>query len=119
MSTKKDGENVDSPVKLEEKEGTLTAYIDCEIDHHTAKIIREKIDSSLFLYKLHSLVLDFGAVGFMDSSGIGLILGRLSKCKELSIRLRIVNLSRALYKIVSLSGIERQSGIEIRQVEKR
>jgi stage II sporulation protein AA (anti-sigma F factor antagonist) len=104
---------VNSLVKVEEREGVLTAIILCEIDHHTSTIIREKIDALLFLYNPHTLVLDFKAVGFMDTSGIGLILGRLNKCRGLDILLRVVNLSPTLYKIVALCGIERQAGIEI------
>ena len=104
---------MDLPVKVEEKDGVLTARISCEIDHHTSKIIREKIDALIFLYNPRILVLDFNEVGFMDSSGVGLILGRLNKCRALSILLKVVNLKDALYKVVSLCGIEKQKGIEI------
>ncbi len=117
MSTKKGCVKVDLAVKVEENDGVLTARINCEIDHHNSKIIREKIDALLFLYNPGVLVLDFKQVGFMDSSGVGLILGRLNKCRALGILLKVVNLSGSLYKIVSLCGIQRQSGIEIRQGE--
>ena len=52
----------------------LTAHIHCEIDHHTARSVREIIDRETFLACPKVLVLDLSEVGFMDSSGIALIL---------------------------------------------
>ena len=55
---------------------TLTIYLKGEIDHHTAREIREAADSLIQLNKPSVLRLDFSGVTFMDSSGIGLIMGR-------------------------------------------
>ena len=63
-------------VKLEEKENGLTAYLSGDIDHHTAGEIRELIDSKAEQVRPQTLNLDFKDVTFMDSSGIGLVMGR-------------------------------------------
>lgn len=94
-------------VIFSENRSTLTARIIRDIDHHSAKPIREKIDRELFKVKPELLVLDFSEVRFMDSSGIGLIMGRCEVAEELSARVRIISLSATLMKIVRLSGIEK------------
>ncbi|MFQ8833731.1 MAG: anti-sigma factor antagonist [Ruthenibacterium lactatiformans] len=63
-------------VTLKQDGKTLTALLSGEIDHHWAAILREKIDERAAAAAPAILILDFSAVTFMDSSGIGLILGR-------------------------------------------
>ena len=92
---------------LKTEGATLTAQILCELDHHAAKPIREEIDRALFRERPDRLILDFSAVRFMDSSGIGLILGRLSLCEELGCVTEARGFSPALSRIVRLSGIAR------------
>ena len=55
----------------------LTAKILGDIDHHSARSVREKIDALIFSKRPSMVVLDLSAVEFMDSSGLGLIVGRL------------------------------------------
>ena len=59
-----------------EEKSKLTAYISGEIDHHSAKSIRKEIDINVEKLKPTDLYLDFSKVDFMDSSGIGLVMGR-------------------------------------------
>ena len=54
---------------------TLYAYLAGEIDHDAAQSLRMQLDDALVSRSPGTLVLDFGGVGFMDSSGVGLILG--------------------------------------------
>ena len=91
----------------------LTAYLHSEIDHHTAKRIRERIDSRLFLDKPEVLIMDFSAVRFMDSSGLGLILGRVERASSIDTTVRIIGLSDTLYKLVRLSGLERVKNLSM------
>ena len=91
----------------------LTARITRDIDHHSAKMIRERIDKELFKLKPELLLLDFSEVHFMDSSGIGLIMGRCEVAEELSMGVRIVSLSPSLMKLVRLSGIEKITNLSI------
>ena len=87
--------------------GTLIIYLDGDIDHHNARSVRQKIDSKLFIQRPRELVLDLSKVSFMDSSGLGLILGRYTKSAELGILFRITNPNRQIKKILDLAGIHR------------
>lgn len=91
----------------------LTARFCCEIDHHTARRLREGIDKALFEKKPELLVLDFSEVRFMDSSGIGLIIGRSEVCEALGAHVRLVSLSPLLSKLVRLSGIEKIKNLSV------
>ena len=54
----------------------LYAYLAGEIDHDAAQSLRIQLDDALVSRTPQTMILDFGGVGFMDSSGVGLILGR-------------------------------------------
>lgn len=55
-----------------------------EIDHHNAASIRREIDESMTAFHAKNLILDYSDVSFMDSSGIGLAMGRYNKVKDLA-----------------------------------
>ncbi len=93
-------------IAVKEKD-TLTVTIPGEIDHHSARTIREEIDRSLFYYRPKELVLNLAEVSFMDSSGLGLILGRMTRMQELGGRLVIADPSRETVKILKLAGLEK------------
>lgn len=57
-------------------QGTLAAYLTGEIDHHAAQALRREIDAQIDARMPELLTMDFSGVTFMDSSGVGLILGR-------------------------------------------
>lgn len=86
---------------------TLSARINCEIDHHTASRLRSKIDREMFAVRPQVLCLDFREVRFMDSSGIALILGRVETASAIGARVHLDGLSVPLFKLVRLSGIEK------------
>lgn len=90
-----------------EEKGSLTAKICCDVDHHTAKAMREKIDRALFEARPALLVIDLSGVDFMDSSGLGLILGRVEKAAALDAEVLLTGASVGLMKLIRLSGIER------------
>lgn len=100
-------------VTFSSSRGALTASLKCEIDHHTARRMREKIDGELFLCKPNVLILDFSAVRFMDSSGIGLILGRTERAVAVGATVRLTGLSDTLYKLIRLSGLERVKNLSV------
>ncbi|MBQ9070776.1 MAG: anti-sigma factor antagonist [Clostridia bacterium] len=93
--------------------GSLFVYITCEIDHHTAKKIRESVDTELARAMPKELIFDFSGVGFMDSSGIGLILGRLEKAQSVGATLVVRGLSPTLRKLVRISGIEKLKSLSV------
>lgn len=83
----------------------LTIVIKGDIDHHSAKSIREAIDHKIEENSPNILNLDFSKVQFMDSSGIGLIMGRYKLMSLLNGKVEISNLSEQLSKIIKLSGL--------------
>ena len=84
----------------------LTAYISGEIDHDSAARIRSAVDGMAQEMKPRLLCLDFGGVSFMDSSGVGLVMGRYRQMKLLGGSLRVINYSDGIYKIFAMSGLE-------------
>ena len=85
----------------------LTAKLSGEIDHHHAPSIRQKIDALTEQLKPQQLHLDFSGVSFMDSSGIGLIMGRSKLIKECGGSLEVKNTQPYIRRVLRLSGIER------------
>ena len=90
------------------KDGDLLARITGDIDHHSASGIREEIDRLLEKERPARLLLDLGETDFMDSSGLGLILGRKRKTEEMGIALTLVNPTEGCLKILHLAGMENQ-----------
>lgn len=83
----------------------VTASIGGDIDHHSASDIRTEIDAVLENSTPRVLILDFGQVKFMDSSGIGLILGRMRVLDGFGGKLFIKNAEGHAQKIIKLAGL--------------
>lgn len=94
-------------VELKSEPQKLTAYLSGEIDHHRAKEIREQIDLAVREQLPPVVVLDFRRVTFMDSSGIGLIMGRAHLMEETGGVLEIHNPSPQIRKVLRISGADR------------
>ena len=90
---------------------TLFARITGEIDHHAARRLREAIDMEVFRALPSVLTLDLSGVGFMDSAGLGLILGRLNLMTGRHGVLRLLGLRPPVARILSLAGVERLPGL--------
>lgn len=84
-----------------------------ELDHHTVEKIRRKADFEIEKYIPRKVILDFNNVTFMDSAGIGLILGRYKNISILGGKLEVVNVSAQVIKILNMSGLSRL--IEIKE----
>lgn len=93
-------------VETKFSDNVLTAKLYGEIDHHRAPAIRQKIDGQTETLRPKELHLDFSGVSFMDSSGIGLIMGRYRQVSLVGGKLRVINVPKPLQKIISLSGID-------------
>ncbi len=85
----------------------LTVSLHGEIDHHSAGKIREEIDRDVFFYRAPKVVLDLSNIDFMDSSGLGLILGRYTKIKDLGSVLILKDPTEEIMKILRLSGADK------------
>ena len=89
------------------QDSVLTALISGEIDHHTAKEIRESIDEKIEVSMPKLLILDFSRVNFMDSSGVGLIMGRYKLMQHFGGSVKVINTSETINKVLILSGVLR------------
>ncbi len=94
-------------VKISYENEILSVFLLGEIDHHSAIHVRTYIDEALFLHIPKKLIIDIGQVDFMDSSGLGLIMGRYTKTKELGTVLIVRNPSPRASKMLALSGLEK------------
>lgn len=93
--------------ELDFAKGTLTARVSGEIDHHTAALLRAELDREIETRSIKKLVLDFEEVTFMDSSGIGVIVGRYKKLEAMGGELSIIRIKNNVDKILEISGIKK------------
>lgn len=76
-----------------------------EIDHHVSAQTRKHIDQEIDLYNVKTLIFDFDEVTFMDSSGIGLVLGRHKKMQAAGGQVKIVRPPEIIERILYMSGV--------------
>ena len=88
-------------------DGTLVAKITGEIDHHSARWLRMDIDTAIQDKEPQKLLLDFSGVSFMDSSGVGLVMGRYKNMKERGGKVSLVNMPDYIEKVMALAGMDR------------
>ncbi len=104
----------ETDVSFEIKGDTVIAIIDGEIDHHRAKGLREAMDERIYADRPKCFMADMSGITFMDSSGLGLILGRFTLCRELGVDFKLYSPSTQVMKIINLAGAERLIRIEKR-----
>lgn len=90
----------------------ITALLSGELDHHTAREMRTTIDSAVDLNMPTLLILDFSGISFMDSSGIGLVMGRFKNLSRSGAQLHITGASPQIYKVMKLAGLERLARLD-------
>lgn len=84
----------------------LTAKIAGDVDHHAAAEMRVMIDGELERAMPDLLIFDMSGVTFMDSSGVGLVLGRVRTMKQWDGKVKISDPSARAEKILKMSGLE-------------
>lgn len=88
-------------------EKTLTFKITEEIDHHAVEKLRRKADIEIEKHIPRKVIFDFSNVTFMDSAGIGLILGRYKNVCSLGGKLELINVTETVNKILIMSGMNK------------
>ena len=78
-----------------------------EIDHHAVEKLRRKADFEIEKHIPRKVIFDFSNVTFMDSAGIGLILGRYKNISSLGGSLEVINATETVNKILIMSGINK------------
>lgn len=85
----------------------LTVWLSGELDHHAARTMREQVDAAIERSSAGALRLDFSGVTFMDSSGIGLIMGRYRLMLSRGGSLTVVGASERLLRVMKLAGLNK------------
>lgn len=91
---------------LERKGMRLIVHLPSELDHHYTEEIRRQIDRQIQKEPISELELDFSETVFMDSAGIGMILGRYKLMQALDGRTIVSHMSSSIERILTLSGIQ-------------
>lgn len=94
------------------EDSVLEVKLRGEIDHHNAVNVRSDIDGLIFDLRPKKVVLDLSEISFMDSSGLGLIMGRYALIKDLGGTLSLRAPTVAVMKILSLAGMDRMVKID-------
>ena len=92
-------------MKLVRGDDVLRAILSGELDHHSAREIRAELDAVLCEMMPHTLILDFGGVTFMDSSGVGLIMGRYKLVQSFGGEVTVENAPPRIEQMLRLSGV--------------
>ena len=93
--------------KFYKKDKVLVFKITEEIDDNSVQKIRRRADYEIERYMPKRVIFDFDSVSFMDSAGIGLIIGRYKFTNMLGGKLEVANLTPAVKRIFEMSGILR------------
>lgn len=90
-----------------QREKVLELILQGEIDHHSAVRVRTEIDRLLMERQPEQVILDLSRIDFMDSSGLGLIMGRYALMQRLGGELILRNPSKGILRIFELAGLGR------------
>ena len=90
-----------------ERDKTLLVEITEEIDHHVADILRRKIDEDITRYMPRKVIFDFNKVSFMDSAGIGMVIGRYKMVNIIGGVTQMKNVRTSIKKIFEMSGVSK------------
>ncbi len=93
--------------KIDTNGEVLIVRLNDELDHHSAAQIREQIDNIVLQGSVRKIVFDFTNVGFMDSSGIGIIMGRFKLMQAIGGEVTAFGFSQQLDKLITMSGIKK------------
>lgn len=96
----------DESADFEVNDKTLIIHMKEDFDHHNAIYIREYADKKLLSSNIRNVIFDFSKVQFMDSSGIGVILGRYKRLRLMgSGKVAVTGVSSSVNRILSMSGL--------------
>lgn len=83
----------------------LVVYMMGELDHHSAEEVRNKLDDRLEREMCNKLIMDFSGVTFMDSSGIGVVIGRYKKISVKKGKIYVTRVKGSVKRVFELSGM--------------
>ena len=93
-------------LKFNKIDDKLVVTLVGELDHHSAEEVRVKIDDRIERDNIKKVIMDFKEVTFMDSSGIGLILGRVRQIHPINGKVYLFGGNEIIRKMLDMSGIQ-------------
>ena len=94
-------------VKLLGEKRTLLVRLGGELDHHTCAKVKEEADRMIRSTNAVNIIFDFSDLSFMDSSGIGMIMGRYKKIRTLGGKVAAFGVNAQILRIMEMSGIDK------------
>lgn len=92
-------------LKFDDIGKALVVKMSGELDHHSSEIVRIKIDNKIEELGAKNLIFDFTEVNFMDSSGIGVVIGRYKKIIQYGGKVVVIGLSPKIKKVFDIAGL--------------
>ncbi|MCA1030603.1 anti-sigma F factor antagonist [Bacillus timonensis] len=92
-------------IELEVKHNVLCIRLSGELDHHTAEDLRNQVTETIENKKINHIVLNLEKLSFMDSSGLGVILGRYKQIKNNGGEMVVCSISPAVKRLFDMSGL--------------
>ncbi len=92
-------------IDMETKHDVLVVRLQGELDHHTAEELRSRVDEVLRQTEIRHIVLSLADLAFMDSSGIGVILGRYKQIAARSGEMVVCSINPTIRRIFEMSGL--------------
>ena len=89
-------------MRYQVQENCLTIYLPREVDHHNADEIRKEADAVISRNHIRYVIFDFDRTDFMDSSGIGVVIGRLKKVQNRDGKVCITNVNKRVDKVAGV-----------------
>jgi stage II sporulation protein AA (anti-sigma F factor antagonist) len=90
---------------FEVRHDVLLIRLSGELDHHTAEELRVKVTDTLEKERIRHIVLNLEHLTFMDSSGLGVILGRYKQIKNLGGEMIVCSISPTVKRLFDMSGL--------------
>lgn len=95
----------DADASYEISKQCLIVYMKQELDHHNVVALRERFDKLIEKENIKHIIFDFAGVDFMDSSGIGMIMGRYKKVIFIGGKVAVTSVNASVDRIFRLSGL--------------
>ena len=92
-------------LKHDRRRGTMTVQLSGELDHNTAAEIREELDALIADPGINRLVFDLSGLAFMDSSGIGMMIGRYKRMRSRGGTMGVMAGDARIERMMELSGL--------------
>lgn len=99
-------------VDIEHRGEALIVRLKGELDHHTAESLKSKMEKALEQSDCHHIILSMKDLSFMDSSGLGVILGRYKQIKGRGGQMVVCDVNTSVYKLFEMSGMFKIMAVE-------